>query len=173
MYRFFANYLFVITVLSLPAAAEGLPANPWLNAAPETYTIQETHSVSVQNEQNQTDTKQPTVVNVNFNILMNFFASPFQTTPSAKYTQSGAMADFLNNIGQNGGSHKSIKSRRSAAEMPNPIDDAAAAYNRYMENMQQKYDDAKMSIENYYYDKMNALKNLQQDTTRSIRKLMK
>ena len=168
----FVYYLFVGTVICIVASAEGLPANPWLNAEPTIYTAEETQSASVQKEQKST-AGQPTIVNINFNILMNFFASPFQSSPNASYAQSGAVADFLKNIHKNDVQKTNRQTRRSSSLSAYPLSDAADTYNQYMAEMKQKYNNTKQSVEDYYNDKMNTLTNMQRDATRSIKKLLK
>lgn len=173
MYRLLAFYFLAEMTFCSIGFADELPTNPWLNTAPETYTIHREYSESVSDTPTEATARQPAVINVNFNILMNFFASPFQKNPNTTYRQNSAMTNFLNNIGRNERSPRQTKTQDYPTAVSNPIDNATKVYNHYVENMRKKYNNTKQSVENYYYDKINTLKDFQNSTTQNIQKLMK
>lgn len=176
--RLLGVVLLSVVVMNHYASAQSLPANPWAVGAVETYSAPQ-----AQTPQRTLPNTQQTAasINENLNVLKEYFSNSInqpqtqqtpvahaQPTTSTSPQNNDALMQFLQNIvGANNSASQTHTAPRaqSSIAIPNPVADAQAAYNQYMNDLRRKIDDTKHKAQNYYNDAVNSAKNIM-DTTR-------
>ncbi len=162
----FVGIMFCLILLTNHANAQTLPNNPWLNTKSEAYIPAQSEYTDDKSQVQAAKT--PTTINVNFNILMNYFADSSAEKTHKSLQPNAAIIDFLQNI-----NFYDTTNTKDSTQSSNPLNEAAQTYNQYLKNMQHKYNQTKQNAEKFYQDKMNTLKNIQQNTIKNIRNILK
>lgn len=191
--RLFYVILLDLIIVPYGAYAQSLPANPWAVGAVETYKASEVsgaseavpsdNQVATANAQQSLDS-----ISENMDILMNYFNNDTSAQEILKPQNSAVESNqtakrintlnhFLQNIEEISSSMPQNTAKpaqeSSSGQSLNPVAEVEAAYNRYLDNLRQKYNNTTRAVQNYYRNAVNGVKNWANNSQQSLKKMLK